>query len=355
MKKKIVFVDGNLNTGGAERIFCTLVRNIDRVKFEVEVIITGKPGKMCELLPDSIKVVYFNISRSRYACFALAKYLKKSKPDVIFSVSYNSAFAVLLAKFLCRGKFRISVRHCLMPQQMIREKFIKPKSFMFKINRWLMSKLDCIIAEHKYMAEEVLEVYKLNPSKVSYALNPLDELLINNQINTKSFSFPENQINIVAAGRINREKGFDFLVSAFSLVVRVDARFHLYIIGENIGNNQHQLEEIAKKNNCMKNIHFEGFQQNPYKYFNAADLFVLSSRWEASPNVIFENLYLGKRIVATNCSPILKDVMGSNGVLVEWENEDAMKDAILNYADYSPRIQKYYSLEEFYSQIIGDR
>lgn len=48
--KKIVFIDGNLNPGGAERILCTLIRNIDREKYDVEVIITGRPGDMLAIV-----------------------------------------------------------------------------------------------------------------------------------------------------------------------------------------------------------------------------------------------------------------------------------------------------------------
>ena len=51
MKKKIVFIDGNLNPGGAERILCTLIRNIDREKYDVEVIITGRPRYVSIVAP----------------------------------------------------------------------------------------------------------------------------------------------------------------------------------------------------------------------------------------------------------------------------------------------------------------
>ena len=165
---------------------------------------------------------------------------------------------------------------------------------------------------------------------------------------------PGGQINVVTAGRINREKGFDFLVKAFGEVVKHDSRFHLYIVGKNIGDNQAALESDAIKLGCSGNIHFEGFQGNPYKYFKAADLYVLSSRWEASPNVVFENLYLGKRIVATDCSPILKDVLGNNGILVPWGDIYQMAHAILNYKQYKEESKKFYSLSEFYKVIIGE-
>ncbi|WP_418991999.1 glycosyltransferase [Alistipes sp.] len=350
MKPKIIFIDAALNPGGAERILCTLIRNADFEKYEIEVVITGQPGEMCALLPSAIQVTYLNIKRSRYAWFALAKYFRVHKPDAVFAVSYTSAYAALLARIFTRKKFRISVRHCLMPRQMIQEGFIKPTKVRFKIDNWLMKRLDCIIAEHQYMENELHEILHIPRNRLTYVLNPLDEPLIKKQI-SESFELPTDQINVVAAGRINREKGFDFLVEAFGKVVKRDARFHLYIIGKNIDNNQSELKAIAK--DYLDHIHFEGFQSNPYKYFKAADLYVLSSRWEASPNVVFENLYLGKRIVATACSPILNDILGSNGILVPFGDTETMAQAILNFLNYSRIASKFYSLDEFYDAIMG--
>ena len=355
MKKKIVFIDGNLNPGGAERILCTLIRNIDREKYDVEVIITGCPGDMLALLPQDVKCTVLNIRRSRYAFWHLGKILKKIKPDAVFSVSLNSMQAAWLARFIFRLHFRISVRYCLMPKQMIREGFMKPTSLRHRIDSFFLHHVDCVVAEHRYMKEELKEIYHLPDAKLTSVLNPLDEPLIKKQLEEAAdFSLPGGQINVVTAGRINREKGFDFLVKAFGEVVKHDSRFHLYIVGKNIGDNQAALESDAIKLGCSGNIHFEGFQENPYKYFKAVDLYVLSSRWEASPNVVFENLYLGKRIVATDCSPILKDVLGNNGILVPWGDIYQMAHAILNYKQYKEESKKFYSLSEFYKVIIGE-
>lgn len=351
MKPEIVFIDGNLNSGGAERIFCTLVRNIDREKYDAEVVITGVPGEMVSLLPEDIKCHYLNIRRSRYAFFHLGKLLKRIKPDAVFSVAPTSMQAAWLARFIFRMKYRITMRYCLMPKQMIREGF-KGSFWEDKISSFIIRRIECVIPEHKYMEEELKEVVKLPDHQLVSVLNPLDEPLINSQIQ-EPFSFPDNQVNVVAAGRINKEKGFDFLVEAFVKVVKKAPHFHLYIIGKDINNNQAALEEYIRQSGCTDNIHFEGFQFNPYKYFKAADLYVLSSRWEASPNVVFENLYLGQRIVATNCSPILKDILGENGTLVEWGDTDALANAILAYKEYKKECKKFYSLEEFYNTILG--
>ena len=47
-----------------------------------------------------------------------------------------------------------------------------------------------------------------------------------------------------------------------------------------------------------------GFSDNPYPYFKAADFYVLSSRYEGFPTVLFEAITLKKRIIATDVSGV---------------------------------------------------
>lgn len=352
--KKILFIDGNLNTGGAERILITLIRNARKYGYEAEVVITGKPGPMCSLLPNEVKVTYMNIPRSRYAFLALAKYIHKSKPNSVFSVSYTSALAAVLARPLSGHNYRIVVRHCLMPKHLIENGYQNPKSIETKISNLLVRKIDCVVPEHKYMQQEMLEVYGNIYKDLRYVLNPLDVDLIEEQRKEK-VDFPIGQINVVAAGRIDcKVKGFDYLIQSFAKVVKENECFHLYIIGLDAFGEQAGLEKMAEELGCGNNVHFEGFQNNPYKYFEAADMYVLSSKFEASPNVVFENLYMGNRIVATSCSPILNDILANNGRLVKYFNIDETAQAILNWEKYNTESLVYGKIEDFFKIIIND-
>lgn len=66
MKKKVLFAIESLAGGGAEKILTTLVKNIDRTKFDVTVLTVVKTGiyveevekycKIIEMLPDYEKL-----------------------------------------------------------------------------------------------------------------------------------------------------------------------------------------------------------------------------------------------------------------------------------------------------------
>jgi glycosyltransferase involved in cell wall biosynthesis len=63
----------------------------------------------------------------------------------------------------------------------------------------------------------------------------------------------------------------------------------------------HDLKECTSDLRLFDAVDFVGFQQNPFAWFAAADVYALSSRAEGLSNVLTEALALGCRIVSTNC------------------------------------------------------
>lgn len=59
---------------------------------------------------------------------------------------------------------------------------------------------------------------------------------------------------------------------------------------------------------------FPGFVDNPYAYMRAADVFVLSSKWEGPGHVLIEALALGTPVVATDCPAGPKEILEDGNV-----------------------------------------
>src|SRR5690606_17975843 len=91
-----------------------------------------------------------------------------------------------------------------------------------------------------------------------------------------------------------------------------------------------------------------GFTDNPYPYFKKADFYILSSRYEGFPTVLFEAITLGKKIISTEVSgsrEMLND--GELGLIVENSEEGiykGMKQALSHpesFAAYEERLKEY--------------
>jgi glycosyltransferase involved in cell wall biosynthesis len=129
-------------------------------------------------------------------------------------------------------------------------------------------------------------------------------------------------------GRLEREKGIDFLLHAFSRVAPLHPSWSLEIWGE--GPQQSLLEELASKLNLNERVRFRGFTHNPFQVMQGSDLFVLPSRFDGFPNVLLEALACGLPIVSFDCpfgpGQIIRH--GVDGVLLPPEDVGALIAAL---------------------------
>jgi glycosyltransferase involved in cell wall biosynthesis len=108
-----------------------------------------------------------------------------------------------------------------------------------------------------------------------------------------------NGMRFVAVGRLERQKGFDLLLQAFSRVAREVPEATLVIFGE--GPERASLELQARKLKLADRIRMPGVSHSPGSWLSAGDVFVLSSRFEGFPNVLLEALMAGMPTVAFDC------------------------------------------------------
>ena len=120
---------------------------------------------------------------------------------------------------------------------------------------------------------------------------------------------------IVTVGGMNYRKGISELISAFELVSQCVPGCHLYLVGN--GPNRQEFELQAAASPFAANIHFEGFQANPFPYMKAAHIFVLASRRDSFGLVLTEARQCGCAIIATNVDGIPEALDGGRaGLLV---------------------------------------
>ena len=72
-----------------------------------------------------------------------------------------------------------------------------------------------------------------------------------------------------------------------------------------------KLVKLVKKNNLEEKVLFLGYLENPWQKIACADLFLLPSRWEGTPNAALEALACGTRVIATPNSGGLMDLKSS--------------------------------------------
>lgn len=328
----ILFILPNLNAGGAERVIVNIIRSLNCGEYNIYLVLINKIGELIDLIPSKVKIIDLGINRTRYSFLKMLLAIHKIKPELIFSSTNRTNILILTISYFLTCKPKIIIRE---PNSPYAQYILKqlPQYYIFFI-KLLYHKANIIIAQTESMKNEINKYFKIPESKIKVITNPIDHLYIDSQVKSTINPYSKGYINIVASGRIVKQKGFDFLIKAFKGVVDKNNNFRLYILG-NEGDDKYKRNLVSLINDLELNryIFFKGFKSNPFVYYKYADLFVLSSRWEGLPNVVLESLYLSTPVVVTNCIPFFKKLLidGQNGHIVEFGNEEDMVSRILQY------------------------
>jgi starch synthase (maltosyl-transferring) len=103
---------------------------------------------------------------------------------------------------------------------------------------------------------------------------------------------------IVSVGRLDVQKGIDWLLEAMPRAFAELAEHDLVVVGE--GPERARLEALAERLGIAQRVHFLGFRQDVPEILAAGDLLVLPSRWEGMPNAVLEAMAAGRAVVATD-------------------------------------------------------
>ncbi len=334
MKSRITFVLSTLTGGGAERVTLNIINNLDREKYEICLILLQNYGEYLDQIPKDIEVEILDVKRTLFSFAKLRKVIKKQAPDILYATLFHTGIALYLSTIGMRAKPKIVLRNATSPKLVMQNGDI---GLLYRLAlQWIYNKVDMVIAQTPEMKEEMVEYFHTDPQHIEVFLNPLDIDRIESALHHISNPFDEKKTNIVAAGRMSYEKGFDILLDAFAKVIREEEHFYLHIIGKDEGEYQRLLKQVAALS-LEEHVKIWGFQDNPYRFFYFSDLYVLPSRREGLPNTVLENLYIGKPVVATDCVPFIHRLIddGKNGYIVDVEDRDALAKAILAYKQLS--------------------
>ncbi|MGL4765452.1 MAG: glycosyltransferase [Aeromonas sp.] len=331
MKNLIIFHQ-NMVMGGVEKVTLNLLKNLDKTKFNIKLILIQNEGELLSQIPKDIEVIFLlkknyvknkNIIQKIYGyLFELLLINKKLKELLIQD---DTIFLIMNAR-----NFRLNI--CLKRYKNKKIGWIHGNilndygNILEKLNYKLFSQYNFIYNVSKEGEKDFNNKFQNLKHKSKYLYNSLDI--------TKILELSEERIDIkekyiLTVGRLSfYDKGYDILIETISLLKKEGIDKKLYIIGD--GEERERLEQEIKRLKLENNIFIKGFDKNPYKWMKNAELFVLSSRGEGLPTVLIEALTCGVPIVSTDCKCGPKEILsnGEYGVLVPVGDSIALKEGI---------------------------
>jgi glycosyltransferase involved in cell wall biosynthesis len=132
----------------------------------------------------------------------------------------------------------------------------------------------------------------------------------------------------VVCGRINPEKGLDYILRALPIVLKRNPDFRLVLVGS--GPYEDELRRQGRELGVESIVTYAGWRTDAMDWIAAADLIVHAAFCESWCQVLFEALAFGKPIVMTPVGAA-PEVIGANerGRLIPIGDSGAIAEAIL--------------------------
>ncbi|QXM06680.1 glycosyltransferase family 4 protein [Crassaminicella indica] len=324
MKKIVFFIPFGMETpGGAERVLATIANALSNKSYNIKII-TFNQEKSFYKLNDNVQIISLGLSKSKNYVYRkiqpllymgkFRKIIKKISPNVIITLGIDGViFKMIALLFFNRKIKKIAWEH---------NSYFQPT---YKILNFLRTFV------YKYLDKVFVlnttdgQVYKklFGEEKICIMPNPVP------WESTKVSNLSERVI--VAVGRYQDVKGFDFLIKAFKDVVNTCPEWKLKIFGKDEGDKE-KLSNLVRKLRLEENVELNDVKSDIKEAYLNSSIYVMSSKFECFPMVLLEAKECGLPIVSFDCPSGPRD-------LVE-DGEDGYLARYLDIDDLSKKIKK---------------
>ncbi len=206
--------------------------------------------------------------------------------------------------------------------------------FFMSLQKFVLKNMNFMTLNSQATKNELINRFPDCTSKIKIIPMGIDIELFKKRNVEKSLVYLKNKI-LLFVGRLNEQKGLQFLIDAMPKIIKNEPSVKLLVIGE--GAYKKKLQQMATSKNANAYIEFLGAL--PHKeiayYYNIADIFVMPSMstkigTEALGLALLEAMASGCAVIGTNVGGIPYIIKnGYNGMLVEQKNSNALAKAII--------------------------
>lgn len=328
---KIVYIITGLGLGGAEIQVSNLCDAMAE-NHNNNVYLLFLTGPMI-VKPQSPRVKIYNLKLSKKNPFSLLKAFLEAKkivhniqPDVVHSHMVHANLFARLLRLITPMPKLICTAHSSNEGSMLRMLAYRLTDFLCEITTNVSNMASAsLIAKGAFLKYKHLTVYNgINTDR--YKFNPDQRIFTRKELKVK-----DSEFFVLNVARLDVPKDHYNLIHAFNELLKNIPNCQLFIAGD--GPLKKSLLELTESLGLTNKIHFLGNKDNIPELLSAADLFVLSSKWEGLPLVVAEALSNECLCVATTSGGQYEIITGTGNKLVPPMNSallaNGMKDVLL--------------------------
>ena len=335
------FID-HVGTTISSRNSITSLKKFGKKKFSVTVInVFGEWDEYKDLLDEiNVNIINLNLNKelpifknrgfifSRlfyFKVFFLAfiplfKILKNKKPDYLI-VSLIT-FLPLILNFLFSFKTKIIMRISGFPKlNLMRFYFWK---LMFSRVEWIFSPTQTTNELLKKKFKNFDKKFKLLRDPIFSYSDLMDIKRKNKKVERKNF--------YVSAGRLTKQKNFEFLIRGVSEYNKInEKKIKVIVIGD--GEDKNKLINLTKTLKVQEHIQFIGFKKDVFEYFLNAKALICTSLWEDPGFVLIEAGIANLPVISNSCKSGPIEILRheENGYLYSYNSTDDFLKKLKNF------------------------
>jgi glycosyltransferase involved in cell wall biosynthesis len=317
---RIAFCITDFDDGGAERHLAELVTRLPRDRFEPAVVVLSGPplspaDQLLQLVSDRRIPITFLEARSIWSTPAvwwrLTQWLRDFEPELL---QCYLAHANILGALAAHHS---GVNHVVTGLQVAEVR----RHWHVVLQRAVARLVDKHVCVSQSVADFAAKVMRLPRERL---------LVISNGIKVERWAgarpvarsrlgLGQNRRMILFAGRLDPQKRPDWLLERMPAVFARLPNYDLVIAGE--GPLRNSLGRLAMRLGISERIHFVGWQPDMPSLLAAADVVVLTSRWEGMPNILLEALAAARPVVTTDVHGVRELLGNAAGVQITPAND----------------------------------
>ena len=305
----------SLHGGGAERVAADLSAHWADMGREVMVVTQASAdGDVYTLHPKvrrevlhtageggGLRGIWSNVQRVR----ALRRVIKAFRPDIVLGMMTTASVLSVLActGLSCRV---VATEHTHPPSQTL-------SGFWQRLRRLTYPRAARVVALTRGTAQWIEQ--HVPGSRLAVIPNPVHWPLPKGEPMLAPPS-GDGRKRLLAVGRLHADKGFDLLLQAYARLAPSHPDWDLVILGE--GDERRALEAQVREAGLQDRVSLPGRAGNVGDWYQGADLYVLTSRFEGLSNTLLESMASGLAAVAFDCDTGPREIVreGVDGVLV---------------------------------------
>jgi glycosyltransferase involved in cell wall biosynthesis len=360
-KKKVLFINYSLHSGGIEKSLVTILSLFDYEKYEVSLQLFANEGLFLERVPKQVHVLeplfppeyrlnirraFFALLRKGHPLLALCRllvtfagirgtmgerlakmwkaegrFIRPARGEYDAAVAFMEGQPIYYNVQKVKSRVKIGFIHGDYEVMGLDRGFDRP--FILRLDALCTVSESCLASLQRVFPECAGKchcIYNIISAEFMRALAEAGE----------GFQDGYAGLRVLSIARLSVQKGLDIALPAVARLKEKGLPFRWYIIG--VGPEEEKLKAMKRDLGLNDCVFFLGEQSNPYPYLKQCDVYLQPSRFEGKAIAVDEAMVMCRPILLTDFSTAADQIdSGVNGLIVPMTSEgvaDGLEDLL---------------------------